>query len=734
MTILKFKRLTTIGLTSASLIADDSKSFSNQVEGEWISYGQDQFNIKKISENKVETTFYDIRTGNFLFKRTAHLELKNSVVGERKKIIGAGETWQYLAGKEPVDSSWTGLSFDAEAKGWKAGPAGFGYGDDDDKTVLADMEGKYRKIFIRKEFDIADDTEFERLALLIDYDDAFVLHVNGRRLLSSKSVVIDEKTGEVTVTLHEAGNPEYVPLSPFAGAFKTGKNVIAIEGHNAELDSSDFSLDPQLIMGSSGSFIETQRSEKHASADTDHYFNDRLWNGLIDNLRIWERALSGSEVSELWDGGKGTSRLSPEVSKSLIGYWPFDGNLKDMSGNARHGKGYGNPQFEEAKLGKGLSLDGENDYVSLGGKVSDYTPKSGSVSISLWFTAKELDKTFQTLVSLGDDNMWNDWRIHRAWDNENLGYIGGGGVVNQVNINDGKLHHVVAVSEKGKGLRLYVDNKVVVNNPDNAKRGIALKTEGLNPVVGANLQKKMDLAKPLLGKFVPMQGKLRVYSDANFSPQWRNGTYSGLYHKVSEPNEVLKKSSRDGDLETVKKLLASGVDPNTILGSSHSALADAAMNGHIKIMELLIAAGADVNALFRSTHTPLSMTAGTSEVEAAKLLIKHGANINSLMGKGSSIAHEAAYFGHPKMLKFVLSQNKDLVNMRDKQGGTILHYAMNRMRAGDDERNRKLINCVKIALKNGADPKLESNWQDSGSAIKMAKDRRLYQVTDLLEK
>lgn len=734
MNILKIKRLVTLGLTSASLFADDSQSFLNQVKGKWVSYGGDQFNIKKISENKVETTFYDTRTGKFLFKRTSHLELKNSVVGKRKDIIGAGETWQYLSGKEPEGSSWTGLSFDAKAKGWKAGPAGFGYGDDDDKTVLADMEGKYKKVFIRKEFDIPEGTEFERLALLIDYDDAFVLYVNGRRLLNSKSVVIDEKTGKVTITLHEAGNPEYVALSAYAGAFKIGKNVIAIEGHNAELDSSDFSLHPQLIMGSSGSFIETNRVEKHASAQTQHYFNDRLWNGLIDDLRIWERPLSESEVNELWNEGKGTASLSEESSKSLIGYWPFDGNLKDMSGHGRDGKGHGNPQFEEAKIGKGLSLDGEKQYVSLGGEVGDYTPKSGNVSISLWFTAKELDKGFQTLVSLGDDNMWNDWRIHRVGTSSNIGYILGGGVVNQANINDGKLHHVVAIAEKGKGLKLYIDNKLAVNNSDNAKRGIGFKTDGWNPAVGANLQRKIDLAKPLFGKFVPMQGKLRVYSDANFSPSWENGSYSGIYRKASEPSEALRLASRKGAIGKVKKLLASGADPNKFWGFSHSCLTDAAMNGHIEIMELLIGAKADVNSLFRTTHTPLSLVAGTSEVEAAKLLIKHGANINSLMNKGSSIAHEAAFYGRPKMLEFILSQNKALANLRDKQGSSILHYAINAMRDGDGKRNRNLLSCIEIALKNGADPKLVSSYNNIGSAIKMAEDRGLKQVLDMFKK
>jgi len=37
MTILKIKRLAILGLTSASLFADDSQTFSNQVKGEWIT-------------------------------------------------------------------------------------------------------------------------------------------------------------------------------------------------------------------------------------------------------------------------------------------------------------------------------------------------------------------------------------------------------------------------------------------------------------------------------------------------------------------------------------------------------------------------------------------------------------------------------------------------------------------------------------------------------------------------
>ena len=47
---------------------------------------------------------------------------------------------------------------------------------------------------------------------------------------------------------HEAGKLEYFPLGAYKKLLKPGLNVIAIEGHNAGVGSSDFSLDPLLIL------------------------------------------------------------------------------------------------------------------------------------------------------------------------------------------------------------------------------------------------------------------------------------------------------------------------------------------------------------------------------------------------------------------------------------------------------------------------------------------------------
>ena len=77
------------------------------------------------------------------------------------------------------------LEFIPKNAGWKAGPAGFGYGDDDDATVLKDMQGKYTTVYVRNEFEL-DPGEREQiidLGLVINYDDAFIAYLNGHEVL-----------------------------------------------------------------------------------------------------------------------------------------------------------------------------------------------------------------------------------------------------------------------------------------------------------------------------------------------------------------------------------------------------------------------------------------------------------------------------------------------------------------------------------------------------------------------
>ncbi|MDF1755623.1 MAG: metallophosphoesterase family protein [Verrucomicrobiales bacterium] len=160
-------------------------------------------------------------------------------------IIPKHAKWEYLAdGKTPGDKSWTTVEF---KENWPKGSAGFGYGDKDDRTEL-DMKGKYSSVYIRNEFTLPKDVDPAKLYLAVNYDDGFILYVNGEQILT-RSCAIDPDTRKIRVESHEAKGYEFVKLAKHHKAFRKGEsNVIAIEGHNVKKSSSDFSLDPYLIL------------------------------------------------------------------------------------------------------------------------------------------------------------------------------------------------------------------------------------------------------------------------------------------------------------------------------------------------------------------------------------------------------------------------------------------------------------------------------------------------------
>lgn len=161
-------------------------------------------------------------------------------------LIPKNSQWSYLAGAHP-EGKWTASEYDLSE--WKKGPAGFGYGDQDDATILDDMKDNYRVVYISRQFDLPKDANLKKLGLNISYDDAFIAYLNGHEVLR---VGVDHEQGLTAedFTLHEAnGQFNYFRLRDVAKILKPGgKNTLSIEGHNANLGSSDFTLHPELLL------------------------------------------------------------------------------------------------------------------------------------------------------------------------------------------------------------------------------------------------------------------------------------------------------------------------------------------------------------------------------------------------------------------------------------------------------------------------------------------------------
>ncbi len=160
------------------------------------------------------------------------------------------EVWRYCKGTTAPSvpsSAWRGLEFDDAA--WLAGATGFGYGDNDDATVLADMQNGYASVFARKVFTIDDVGAIENLILRVNFDDGFVAYLNGIEVARSclGSVGQDFAYNALATASHEAGAFESFAIANPAAVLREGPNVLACQVHNISLGSTDASFVPWLL-------------------------------------------------------------------------------------------------------------------------------------------------------------------------------------------------------------------------------------------------------------------------------------------------------------------------------------------------------------------------------------------------------------------------------------------------------------------------------------------------------
>lgn len=95
---------------------------------------------------------------------------------------------------------------------------------------------------------------------------------------------------------------------------------------------------------------------------------DNYFGGTLDDVRIYSRALSASEVMDLYRDVANSFRQPSNLS--LLGYWKFDegsgSQVGDSSGNARTATLSNTPSWTSGKFGSSVLFDGSTQYGSVG--------------------------------------------------------------------------------------------------------------------------------------------------------------------------------------------------------------------------------------------------------------------------------------------------------------------------------------------------------------------------------
>ncbi|MCF7865652.1 MAG: LamG domain-containing protein [Candidatus Pacebacteria bacterium] len=192
------------------------------------------------------------------------------------------------------------------------------------------------------------------------------------------------------------GKWHHVIMSYTAGA---GGSLIYIDGQNSTGVGGNFNLATSVAGNVNVGRIP------HAASN--------YLNASIDEVRIYNRALSASEIKSLYNRGTATVNASRNTTSSsldtgLVGLWSFDGKdmngtttAYDRSGSGNNGTLTNGPTPAIGKMGQALSFDGTNDYVS-----ADTTPLDSltTMTASFWINSQDLTTNYLRIMQKGDSS------------------------------------------------------------------------------------------------------------------------------------------------------------------------------------------------------------------------------------------------------------------------------------------------------------------------------------------
>jgi len=150
--------------------------------------------------------------------------------------------WSYFKGvSEPSQPNtlWTGANFNDSS--WPKGNAPFHYGDGQGGTELADMFQNYSTCYTRKTFIVDNVNAIDDVIISLDYDDGFIVWINDVLVLQ-KNAPTNHAYDRLATFGHESGEPESFIFDPKSAGLVSGSNIVAIQGFNTSLSSTDFML------------------------------------------------------------------------------------------------------------------------------------------------------------------------------------------------------------------------------------------------------------------------------------------------------------------------------------------------------------------------------------------------------------------------------------------------------------------------------------------------------------
>jgi hypothetical protein len=163
-------------------------------------------------------------------------------------IVPSGSRWRYLDNGSDQGTGWRALGYNDNQ--WREGPAQLGYEDGDEATTVGygpNYQDKYITTYFRHVF--TNEAEFTSVSLRLLRDDGAVVYLNGYEIFRSNlpgfPTIIGYRTLASTAVNGDSENTWHT-ANIYSGFVFPGRNILAVEVHQAATNSPDLSFDFEL--------------------------------------------------------------------------------------------------------------------------------------------------------------------------------------------------------------------------------------------------------------------------------------------------------------------------------------------------------------------------------------------------------------------------------------------------------------------------------------------------------
>ena len=189
------------------------------------------------------------------------------------------------------------------------------------------------------------------------------------------------------------------------------------------------------------------------------------FNGVIDEMQIYNRALTSTEVTQIFSGTCG----SIDITTGLVASYDFNGNANDLSSNGNNGTING-ATLTTDRFGNANSaylFNGSSSYIDVMNSSSLNFSNNISFSISSWIKLSGSNSNYSGIVSKMD-NSGNGYQFivgNNSVLNKLATEFGQGGtgvsLEGNQNLNDGNWHNVIFIADRiANTISFYVDNNL----------------------------------------------------------------------------------------------------------------------------------------------------------------------------------------------------------------------------------------------------------------------------------